>query len=160
MATICLTNYIAIGCKKLWHWRKEKIAASQNQQLDIQNQENPAPPNNNCLFNNSIYNTDITSLKNLLLVIIVAVSLWVIQGILLSLIDTSDGDQVAMKFFVMNRFHTVLFMFVSPIVLLVTQREAKQHVKYLFWNEWAPDFMQVYNPNRVHEIELNRCSKV
>ena len=91
MALICLTNYIAIVGKKIWHWRKEKIAASHNLQLDIQNQEHQAP-NNNYFFNITMYNTDITSLKNLFLVIIITVMLWVIRGVSLTFIDTSDDE--------------------------------------------------------------------
>ena len=158
MAVICLTNHIAIGCKKIWHWRKEKIAASQNQQLDIQIQEHP--PQNNCLFNNSIYNPDLTSLKNLFLLFIVIFLLWMIHGISLSLIDKTESIQVAMRYFVTFRLSSIIFVVICPLVLLATKKEAKQHIKFLFWNELAPDFFQLSNPNRVQKIELDKVTKV
>ena len=151
MALICLTNYIAIGSKKFWHWRKERNSASQNVQANIQNQENV--PQNNGFFNNSIYNTDVTSLRNIFLIIIVVMLLWIIRGVSLSLIDKTESNQVAMQFFVTNRLSNTMFMVVSPLALLLSKYEARQHIKFLFWNEWAPDIIQTFNPNRVHEIK-------
>ena len=151
MALICLTNYIAIGSKKFWHWRKERNSASQNVQANIQNQENV--PQNNGFFNNSIYNTDVTSLRNIFLIIIVVMLLWIIRGVSLSLIDKTESNQVAMQFFVTNRLSNTMFMVVSPLALLLSKDEARQHIKFLFWNEWAPDFIQRFNPNRVHVIK-------
>lgn len=139
MAVVCLINYLAIGGKKIWHRRKEKIAASQNQQLDIQNQE--IPPQNNCLFNNSIYNTDLTSLNNLFLLFIVVFLLWVIHGVSLSLIDKTESIQVAMRYFVTFRLSSIFYVVICPFVLIVTKNEARQHIKFLFWNELAPDFI-------------------
>ena len=151
MALICLTNYIAIGIKKFWHWRKERKLASRNIQANIQIQENESQ--NGGFFNNSIYNTDVTSLRNIFILIIVVTLLWIIRGVSLSLIDKTESNQVAMQFFVTNRLSNTIFMVVSPLALLVSKDEARQHIKFLFWNEWAPDFIQTYNPNRVHEIK-------
>ena len=43
----------------------------------------------------------------------------------------------------------------EPILVI-----GRRHVKTTFWNEWAPDFIQVYNPNRVVEIELNNNPRI
>ena len=76
------------------------------------------------------------------------------------MIDEVGNAKIALYFFVTNRIVHITLLIISPLVLLVSKKEARQHVKFLFWNEWAPDFVQVYNPNRVHEIKLNPTRKV
>ena len=50
--------------------------------------------------------------------------------------------------------------FLMPVLFFVMNKHARRHVKRTFWNEWAPDFIQVYNPNRVVEIELNNNPRI
>ena len=151
MGLICLTNYFAIGIKKVQYWRKEKRrrgnAASVNLQHNVQNQENC--PRKKGLFNNSIHNIDVISLRHIFNAIIVVTLWWVIRGISLSLLDKTNRNQVAMNFFFVSQFANILLLVVSPLVLLASNNEARQHIRMLFWNEWAPDFIQTYNPNRV-----------
>ena len=158
MGLICLINLIAICVKKFWNWRKEKIAASQNQLPNIQNANNL--PQNNGPFNNAIHNSDVTSFVNLFLLVMTVVLGWIIRVISLSFIDKSESIQVAINFFINYKLTSIFSLICAPLVLLVSKKEARQHVKFLFWNEWAPDFIQVYNPNRVHEIRLNQIPKV
>ena len=154
-----LTNYIVVGIRKAWHHRKEKLAASQNaQQPNIGNQPNPNNPPG--LFNNTIHNSDVTSIKNIFFLFLIAVSLFGIQGIFITMIDEVGNAKIALYFFITNRITNIALLIVCPLVILVSKKDARQHVKFLFWNEWAPDFIQVYNPNRVHEIELNLTQKV
>ena len=141
-----------------WHWRIEKNTLPQNIQPNFENQGTPSQ--NQGHFNNSMYNSDITSLKNLLLLISLIFFFWLIHGLSLSLIDKNETSHVALRFFITFRISSIFFVVICPLVLIVTKREAKQHIRFLFWNEWAPEFIQVYNPNRVHVIELNQCPKV
>ena len=154
MGTICFANFIAVGVRKLWHHIKAKLAASQNpHQANIANQPNANNPPG--LFNNARHNSDVTSLKNIFLFCLIAAILYVIKGIFFGMIDEVGNAKIALYFFVTNRIVHIALLIISPLVLLVSKKDARQHVKFLFWNEWAPDFVQVYNPNRVHEIKLN-----
>ena len=153
MGTICLVNFIAVGIRKLWHNRKAKRAASQNpHQGNIANQ--PNANNSPGLFNNSIHNSDVISLKNIFVFCLIGATLHVTKGILFGMIDEVGNAKIALYFFVTNRITHITLLIISPLVLLVSKKDARQHVKFLFWNEWAPDFVQAYNPNRVHEIKL------
>ena len=158
MGLICLINFIAIGGKKFWHWRKEKIAGSQNQLPNVQIDNNL--PQNNGPFNNAIHNSDITSFQNIFFLVMTVVLGWIIRAVSLSFIDKSESNQVAINFLINYKLTSLFSLICAPLVLLVSKKEARQHFKFLFWNEWAPDFIQAYNPNRVHEIRLNQIPKV
>ena len=159
MGTICLVNFIAVGIRKFWHHRKAKLAASQNpHQANIANQ--PNANNSPGLFNNAIHNSDVISLKNIFLFCLIGASLKVVRMILFVIMDEFGNAKIALYIFITNRITHITLFIISPLILLVSKKDARQHVKFLFWNEWAPDFVQVYNPNRVHEIKLNPTRKV
>ena len=40
-----------------------------------------------------------------------------------------------------------------PIIFFILNDAARKHVKIHFW-EWAPDFLQRFNPDRVFEINI------
>ena len=69
-------------------------------------------------------------------------------------------EEVDFNFLINYRLTSLFSLICTPLVLLLSKKEARQHVKFLFWNEWAPDFIQVYNPIRVPEIRLNQIPKV
>ena len=145
MGVLCVMNFIAISGKKFWHWRREKIAASQ-----IQNN----PSQNNEPFNNTVHNSDVTSTKNLFFLFVTVALAGIVRAVSLALIDKDESSQIAFQFFINYKVISTFSLICAPLVLLISKKEARQHIKFLFWNEWAPDFIQVYNPNRVHGIGL------
>ena len=141
MGVLCLMNFIAISGKKFWYWRRDKIIISQSQSNPSQNNE---------LFNNTVHNSDITSTKNLFFLFLTVALAGITRAVSLALIDKSESSQIAIQFFVNHKVISTFSLICAPLALLISKKDARQHVKFLFWNEWAPDFIQVYNPNRVH----------
>lgn len=145
MGVLCVMNFIAISANKFWHWRKEKMTISQSQNNPSQNNEP---------FNNTVYNSDVTSIKNLFFLFLTVALAGIIRAVSLTLIDKDESSQIAFQFFVNYKVISTFSLICAPLVLLISKKEARQHIKFLFWNEWAPDFVQAYNPNRVHGIGL------
>ena len=152
-----MLNFLAIVGKKLWIWRKEKKATASGIQLQ-QEVQNP-PMNNGFAFNNAIHNKDVLSSK--LFTIIIFAMLCLGLSIVLSgfFIDQSNPEHIAMRFYILFTVGSILRAIICPILLFVMNEKARSHVKSLFWNEWAPDFLQSFNPNRVHDIRLNHVHK-
>ena len=117
-----------------------------------QSQNNPSQ--NNEPFNNTVYNSDVTSIKNLFFLFLTVALAGIIRAVSLTLIDKDESSQIAFQFFVNYKVISTFSLICAPLVLLISKKEARQHIKFLFWNEWAPDFVQAYNPNRVHGIGL------
>ena len=78
----------------------------------------------------------------------------------LFLVEKNDQNLEALRFFF--TFNALFFAraFLVPVMFFVMNKHVRRHVKTTFWNEWAPDFIQVYNPNRVVEIELNNNPRI
>ena len=153
LAIVCMINFLAIIGKKLWIWRKEKKTAASGIQLqqEVQNPSN----NNGFVFNNAIHNKDVLSSKLLAIILIAMLCLGlsiVLSGLF---IDQSNSEHVAIRFYILFTASSIVRAIICPILLFLMNENAKSHVKSLFWNEWAPDFLQSYNPNRVHDIRLN-----
>ena len=153
LAIVCMLNFLAIGGKRLWIWRKEKKAAASGIQLqpEVQNE----PMNYGFAFNNAIHNMDVLSSKLLAVIIIVSLG----KGLTIALsgffIDQSNPEHIALRFYILFTTSSIFRAFICPIMLFITNENARTYVKSLFWNEWVPDFLQSYNPNRVQEISQN-----
>ena len=145
MGILCLINFIAISGKRFWNWRREKITISQNQNNPSQNNEP---------FNNAVHNSDVTSIKNLFFLFITVAIAGMIRAVSLAFIDKAEISQIAFQYFVNYKVISIFSLICAPLVLLLSKTEARQYIKFLFWNEWAPDFIQLHNPNRVHGIGL------
>ena len=153
LAIVSILNFLAIVGKKLWIWRKEKKALASGIQLQ-QEVQNPSI-NNGFSFNNAIHNKDVLSSKLLAIILIAMLCLGlsiVLSGLF---IDQSNSEHVAIRFYILFTASSIVRAIICPILLFFMNENAKSHVKSLFWNEWAPDFLQSYNPNRVHDIRLN-----
>ena len=148
-----MLNFLAIGGKRLWIWRKEKKAAASG--IQLQSEAHNAPMNNGFAFNNMNHNMDVLSSK--LLAIIVIVMLCIGLSVVLSglYIDQSNPEHIAMQFYIIFTSSSIFRATVCPILLFFMNEKARSHVKSLFWNEWAPHYFQSYNPNRVRDIRLN-----
>ena len=131
---------------------RKKAAASG---IQLQPEAQNAPMNNGFAFNNAIHNKDVLSSK--LFATIVIVMLCIGLSIVLSglFIDQSNPEHIAMRFFILFIATSIFRAIICPIMLFVMNEKARNHVQSLFWNEWAPDFLQSYNSNRVQEIRLN-----
>ena len=152
-AIICMLNFLAIGGKRLCIWRKETKAAASGIQLQPEAQK--APINNGFAFNNMIHNKDVLSSKSLAIIVIVLLCIGlsvVLSGLY---IDQSNPEHIAMRFYIIFISSSIFRAIVFPILLFFMNEKARNHVKSLFWNEWAPGFLQSYNPTRVHDIRLN-----
>ena len=144
---------MAIGGRRLWIWRKEKKAAASGIQLqpEVQNE----PMNYGFAFNNAIHNMDVLSSKLLAVIIIVSLG----KGLTITLsglfIDQSNPVHIALRFYILFTSSSIFRAILFPILIFIMNEKARSHVKYFFWNECTPDFLQSYNPNRVHDIRLN-----
>ena len=148
-AVTAIFNFLAIKGKKLWIWRKEKLAAAAAQ---VQIQQEEAPQNGlGMIFNNVIHNKDVISSK--LFTFIVAI-LCLGLSILLSglYVDQSNPQHQAIRFYIHYTINTLFLVIGIPLMLFLINEKAKSHVISFFWNEWAPDFIQKFNLNRVHGI--------
>ena len=148
-----MLNFLAIGGKRLWIWRKEKKTAASG--IQLQSEAHNAAMYNGFAFNNMNHNMDVLSSK--LLAIIVIVMLCIGLSVVLSglYIDQSNPEHIAMQFYIIFTSSSIFRATVCPILLFFMNEKARSHVKSLFWNEWAPHYFQSYNPNRVHDIRLN-----
>ena len=153
VAIVCMLNFLAIGGKRLWIWRKEKNVAASGIQLQSQVQNEPI--NYGFAFNNAIHNMDVLSSKLLAIIIIVLLCIGLSIALSGLFIDQSNPEHIALRFFILFTTSSIFRAFICPIMLFITNENARTHVRSLFWNEWAPDFLQSYNPNRVQEIRLN-----
>ena len=147
-AVTAIFNFLAIKGKKLWIWRKEKLVASQVQIQQEQAQQNGI----GMIFNNLMYNKDVISPK-LFAFIVVTISCLGLSIVLSGLyVDQSNPQHQAIRFYIHYTIITLFLVIVIPIMLFLMNDKAKSHVISFFWNELAPDFLQKFNPNRVHEI--------
>ena len=149
-AVTAIFNFLAIKGKKLWIWRKEKLAAAAAQ---VQIQQEEAPQNGlGMIFNNVIHNKDVISSK--LFTFIVVAILCLGLSILLSglYVDQSNPQHQAIRFYIHYTINTLFLVIGIPLMLFLINEKAKSHVISFFWNEWAPDFIQKFNLNRVHGI--------
>ena len=160
-SVICIFNYILIGAKKLWTYRKDQQQAAQNQGGNVANINIHQQPQHNAMqLNNAIHNQDVMSIQQDVLVCLVSVGMVLCSYITSFLIDKNREDQLAVRFFFSFNARFLARAFLVPIVFFVMNKHARRHVKRTFWNEWAPDFIQVYNPIRVVEIELNNNPRI
>ena len=157
---ILITNFSLIGAKKLWTYRKDQLQAAQNHGGNAAIENLQQPQHNALQLNNAIHNKDVMSVKQDLLVCLVAVSMVSGTYITWFFIDKNRQDHLATKFFFNFNALFLARAFLVPVVFFVMNKHARRHVKTTFWNEWAPDFIQVYNPNRVVEIELNNNPRI
>ena len=83
-------DFLAIGGRKLWIWRKEKKSAASG--IQIQPESQNAPMNNGFAFNNMIHNKDVLSSKQI--AIMITVMLCIGLSIILSglFIDRSNQN--------------------------------------------------------------------
>ena len=137
-----MLNFLAIGGKRLWIWRKEKNAGVQ-----LQPEAQKAPmKNNGFAFNNMIHNKDVLSSKSLAIIVIVMLCIGlsvVLSGLY---IDQSNPEHIAMQFCIIFTSSSIFRAIVCPILLFFMNENAKNHVKSLFWNEWAPISFRVIIP--------------
>ena len=152
---ILLADNIAIGAKKLWIYRKDQLQAAQNQGAIVVNKNLHQQPQQNALqLNNARHNQDLTTWRQNILACLIFVGMILGPYMTLFLVEKNENLEALRFFFTFN----ILFLaraFLMPVLFFVMNKHARRHVKRTFWNEWAPDFIQVYNPNRVDEIELN-----
>ena len=153
---ILVADNIAIGAKKLWIYRKDQLQAAQNQGAIVVNKNLHQQPQQNALqLNNARHNQDLTTWRQNILACLIFVGMILGPYMTLFLVEKNDQNLEALRFFF--TFNTLFLAraFLMPVLFFVMNKHARRHVKRTFWNEWAPDFIQVYNPNRVDEIELN-----
>ena len=147
-AVTAIFNFLAIKGKKLWIWRKEKLAASQVQVQQEEAQQNGL----GMIFNNVIHNKDVISPK-LFAFIVVTISCLGLSIVLSGLyVDQSNPQHQAIRIYIHYTINTLFLVIGIPLVLFLINEKAKSHVISFFWNEWAPDFIQKFNSNRVHGI--------
>ena len=154
---IWFVNYAAIGVKKLWAYRKDQLLATQNQERIVVNQNvHPQPQPNALQLNNAIHNQDVTTTRQNILLVLISVGMILGTYITSFFVEKNNENHLAIRFFF--NFNTLFLAraLLVPVLLFAMNKHARRHLKTTFWNEWAPDFIQVYNPNRVVEIELNR----
>ena len=142
---------MAIGAKKLWIYRKEQIQAAQHQVINQDQQ--PQQQNNALLFNNAIHNDDVMNMKHIIACAI-AVGLFLLTYLSSFLLDKDSNNYLAIRFFIIEQAKFLARSVLLPIIFFAFNKDARKHVKTTFWNEWAPDFLQTHNPNRVEEIRL------
>ena len=149
-AVTAIFNFLAIKGKKLWIWRKEKLAAAAAQ---VQIQQEEAPQNGlGMIFNNVIHNKDVISPK-LFAFIVVTISCLGLSIVLSGqYVDRSNPQHIAIRFYIHYTINTLFLVLGIPLMLFLINEKAKSHVISFFWNEWAPDFIQKFNLNRVHGI--------
>ena len=157
---IIVINFLAIGAKKLWIYRKEQIQAAQHQVINQDQQ--PQEQNNALLFNNAIHNDDVMNMKQHIIVCAIAVGLFLLTYLSSFLLDKDSNNYLAIRFFIIEQAKFLVRSVLLPIIFFAFNKDARRHVKTTFWNEWAPDFLQTHNPNRVEEIRLrpNPTSRV
>ena len=160
-SAIWIINFILIGAKKLWTYRQDQLQAAQNQGSNGANENLHQQPQHNALqLNNTIHNQDVMSIKQDVLVCLVAVSMVLGTYIGSFLVDNNGEYYIVVRFFFNYNAMFLARAFLIPVIFFVMNKHARRHVKTTFWNEWAPDFIQVYNPNRVVEIELNNNPRI
>ena len=147
-AITTIFNFLAIKGKKLWIWRKEKLAASQVQVQQEEAQQNGL----GMIFNNVIHNKDVISPKLFAFIVVAIICLGLSIVLSGQYVDQLNPQHIAIRFYIHYTINTLFLVIVIPIMLFLMNDKAKSHVISLFWNEWAPDFLQNFNPNRVHEI--------
>ena len=162
--TIIAINFVSTGAKKLWNYRKEQLQAVQFQihgnNIVPNGHQNQQPSNNNFMFNNAIHNKDVLNFKQTILVCIIAVGIVVGSYVSSLLINKTSKFHLGVRFFCNHHIIHLAQVILIPVIFFTFNKHARRHVKMTFWNEWAPEFIQVYNPNRVVGIELSNYSSV
>ena len=158
---ICIVNYVLIGAKKLWTYRKLQAAQMQGRNIAIENFQQQ-PQHNALQINNAIHNKDVMSITQDVLVCLVSIGMVLGTYITTLFIDKNREDHLAVRFFFNFNAAFLTRAFLVPVVFFAMNKHARRHVKTTFWNEWAPDFIQNYNPNnnRVVKIELSNYPSV
>ena len=129
--TFCL---IAMVGKKLQiKWKDRNLV------VDIpQQNNNPSSIN----FNTQYKNKDLLSQnQNIAIFSIISV-----VSILISLMFFFSKDSPWWTFGFLRFFNTWILCFILPVLFLICSQEARNHVKIMFWNEWAPDFVRNMYP--------------
>ena len=153
-----MANFTAIGAKKLWTFRKDQLQAAKNKGGIIgatnQNPYQQQPPNHALQLNNDIHNRDVMNIRQDLLIYLIAICMVLGTYLTSFFVDKNSKNDIAITwFFNFNSVFLARALFV-PVVFFVMNKYARRHVKATFWNEWAPDFIQNYNPNKVVEIKV------
>ena len=115
---------------------------------------NQHTPNNALQLNNAIHNKDVMTIRQDFLVCLVALGMVLGAYLTSFMADTNSAIGLATKWFFVFHASFLARALIFPVIFFAMNKHARGHVKTTFWNEWAPDFIQVYNPNRVVEIEL------
>ena len=144
----------------MWNHRKEQLQAAHHQVINQDQQ--PQQQNNALFFNNAIHNDDVVNMKQHIIACAIAVGLFLLTYLSSFLLDKDAKNYLAIRFFIIEEGKFLARSVFLPIVFFAFNKDARRHVKITFWNEWAPDFLQTYNPNRVEEIRLrpNLSSRV
>ena len=102
------------------------------------------------------------NMKQHIIACTVAVALFVLPLLSTYFIDKKSKNYLAIRFFIIEQAKFLARSVFLPIIFFAFNKGARRYVKVTFWNEWAPDFLQMYNPNRVEEIRLrpNPSSRV
>ena len=158
-SVICIVNFVLIGAKKLWTYRKLQAAQNQGGNIVIENLQQQ-PQHNALQLNNAIHNKDVMSITQDVLVCLVAVGMFLGTYITSLFIEKNRKDHLAVRFFFHFNAHFLARALIVPVVFFAMNKHARRHVKTTFWNEWAPDFIQNYNPNGFIEIELTNHPSV
>ena len=161
-----MANFTAIGAKKLWNFRKGQLLAAKNKGGIIgatnQNSHQQQPPNHALQLNNDLHNRDVMNIRQYFLVCLIAICMVLGTYLTSFFVDKNSKNDIAIKWF--YNFNTVFLAraLLVPVVFFAMNKHARRHVKTTFWNEWAPDFIQNYNPNnkRVVKIELSTYPSV
>ena len=112
------------------------------------------------IMNNAIHNQDVMSLKQDFVVSFICAGMVLGSFIASLFIQRNSPENLALKFYFNYNALSIARGLLVPVVFFSMNKQARRHVKTTFWNEWAPDFIQVYNPNRVVEIELNNNPRI
>ena len=160
---ILVANFTAIGAKKLWNYRRDRLEAARNKDRIIATanvSQHQQPQNQAWQFNNAIHNQDVMTIRQDILVCLIATCIVLGTYITSFFVDKNSKNDIAIKWF--RNFNAVFLAraLLVPVVFFAMNKHARRHVKTTFWNEWAPDFIQAYNPNRVVDIELNRKPRI
>ena len=97
-SVICIVNYVLIGAKKLWIYRKSQAAQNLGGNIAIENLQQQ-PQHNVLQVNNAIHNKDVMSITQDVLVCLVLIGMVLGTYIMSFLIDKNCQDHLAVRFF-------------------------------------------------------------
>ena len=121
---ICIVNYVLIGAKKLWTYRKLQAAQMQGRNIAIENFQQQ-PQHNALQINNAIHNKDVMSITQDVLVCLVSIGMVLGTYITTLFIDKNREDHLAVRFFFNFNAAFLTRAFLVPVVFFAMNKGIK-----------------------------------